>query len=342
MTQLAIVGAESALIPVELWDAYKAAAERVRRPHAPNTERAYTAAWQAWGRHCERHDLQALPIEPVHLVGYLEHLTRKPLPPAPNSLRLTLAALVALDKAHAIRAGIERAPLSRHPVVETWLKSWARTHPKAPRKRAAALSPRELVDVLAAAAEPSRSESRVSHASRYARDKAMLCLGICAAVRVSELVALDLGDVRTTPRGLLVFVRRSKTDQHGAGHLRAIHPQALRSICPIEAVAQWLRVRGPSAGPLFCPLGRGQHFDPSTRLGERQAMRIITDRCHAAGLTEVTSHSMRATFGTLAKAKSVARVMDHGNWQSLDVALRYQRQGNLFDDNPTEGLFDGA
>ena len=56
-----------------------------------------------------------------------------------------------------------------------------------------------------------------------ARERAMLLLGFGAALRRSELVALTLGDVATVPgRGLTVLVRRSKTDQHGAGQALAV------------------------------------------------------------------------------------------------------------------------
>jgi site-specific recombinase XerD len=49
------------------------------------------------------------------------------------------------------------------------------------------------------------------------RDRALLLFGFASAMRRSELVALDLADLEETERGLLVTVRRSKTDQEGQG-----------------------------------------------------------------------------------------------------------------------------
>ena len=50
------------------------------------------------------------------------------------------------------------------------------------------------------------------------RDRALLLLGFAGAFRRSELVALDVADIAETATGLLVTIRRSKTDQDGRRH----------------------------------------------------------------------------------------------------------------------------
>ena len=52
---------------------------------------------------------------------------------------------------------------------------------------------------------------------RGTRDRAMLLVGFAAALRRSELVALDVADVAETVEGLVVTLRRSKTDPEGGG-----------------------------------------------------------------------------------------------------------------------------
>jgi integrase len=68
---------------------------------------------------------------------------------------------------------------------------------------------------------------------RGIRDRALLVLGFPAALRRSELVALNVEDLEESPEGMHVRIRRSKTDQEGAGddgsHLR-----------PVAAVKAWL------------------------------------------------------------------------------------------------------
>jgi len=115
--------------------------------------------------------------------------------------------------------------------------------------------------------------------------------------------------------------------------------QKAYEVCPVESFRQWLGVRGLEAGPLFLPIARNGALE-AERLSTRQCMRIITERCQAAGLQHVTSHSLRATFGTLAKDLPTSDVMAHAGWKSVAVAMGYQRQGALFDDSPTKGLLD--
>jgi hypothetical protein len=66
----------------------------------------------------------------------------------------------------------------------------------------------------------------------------LLALGFAGAFRRSELVALQVEDLAECADGLRVTIRRSKTDQEGAGQSVAI----LRGvrICPVEAVQTWL------------------------------------------------------------------------------------------------------
>ncbi len=340
MTQLVLAGAlQDELVADELWQAYKRVAERLRRRLSANTEKAYRAAWAGWSRHCARWSLAELPIEVPNALAYLDIYSRKTPAPAPNSVRLQFAALVAANKAWALRTGDDRPSLSRDARVEAWFVDWARDNPKAPKKKAAAMTGRELERVLELAQEPGFNVSRRAHLPRYARDRCILTLGTTGALRVSELARLELADVVPSEQGLKLTVRFSKTDQVGEGHIRAILPQAIRLRCAVDAFDQWLRVRGPTPGPLFWPLDRGGRFE-AVGLSERQLMRIVTERCKAAGLVHISSHSLRATFGTLAKDWPLSQVMAHGNWKSPGVALGYQRQGQLFDESPTRGLFD--
>src|SRR5438309_715945 len=49
------------------------------------------------------------------------------------------------------------------------------------------------------------------------RDRALLLLGFAGAFRRAELVGLNVEDVAFTSEGATVTIRRSKTDQEGAG-----------------------------------------------------------------------------------------------------------------------------
>ena len=49
------------------------------------------------------------------------------------------------------------------------------------------------------------------------RDRALIALGFAGAFRRSELVGLNLEDIERRPEGIVIHLRRSKTDQEGAG-----------------------------------------------------------------------------------------------------------------------------
>ena len=74
------------------------------------------------------------------------------------------------------------------------------------------------------------------------RDRALLLLGFAAALRRSELVALDVEDVDFDPaKGVLLTIRRSKTDQERAGAQVAVpYARAGNDLCAVRALLAWL------------------------------------------------------------------------------------------------------
>jgi integrase len=58
--------------------------------------------------------------------------------------------------------------------------------------------------------------------TRAIRDRAILALGLAAALRRSELVALEWRDVEMVDKGLKLTLRHSKTDQEGEGQVIAV------------------------------------------------------------------------------------------------------------------------
>ena len=60
------------------------------------------------------------------------------------------------------------------------------------------------------------------------RNRAILLAGFGGALRRSEIVGLDVGDVELVDgKGVVLTIRRSKTDQHGAG--RAVEIESNRN-----------------------------------------------------------------------------------------------------------------
>jgi site-specific recombinase XerD len=163
------------------------------------------------------------------------------------------------------------------------------------------------------------------------RDRALLLLGFAAALRRSELVALDVDSIRRVIGGILVVLGKSKTDQEGRGAEIAV-PHGVK-LQAIEAVEAWLAAAGLSEGPVFRSIGKGG------RLGERltdQSVALVTKKwARAARLDPAlfSGHSLRAGFVTSAlEAKSdLFKVMDVTRHREVSSLRKYDRRAKAFD-----------
>jgi integrase len=140
-----------------------------------------------------------------------------------------------------------------------------------PSARKAAITARDLAMIAAADGQGTRA----------IRDRAILALGLAAALRRSELVALEWRDVVMVDKGLKLTLRHSKTDQEGEGQVIAV-PSG-KTLKPVERLKVWLAVRGGGAGPLF------YQIDPQGRLtdkpmSDRSIARLIQKYAGLVGL----------------------------------------------------------
>jgi integrase len=83
------------------------------------------------------------------------------------------------------------------------------------------------------------------------RDRALVVLGFATSLRSAELAALELADLTFERRGIVVLVRRSKTDQDGLGRVVGVWPGRRAGTDPVRVVKSWIARRGRWAGPLF-------------------------------------------------------------------------------------------
>lgn len=327
---------------VQLEAAAVEAVEHLQRERSEKTQVTYSYPWDRWLRHCERRAIAPVPVRPEELIVYLTAMSMSGA--APNTVRLAMAAISVTDqRLRTTNDDPNPESVRSSAKVRAWHKGWSKRNPVAPQSQAPAVTPQQLELVIRAAQERPRNVSGRAHVAHYARDRAMLLIGVCAALRVSDLVALELRDVVQDPsgRGLIVYVRRSKNDQEGRGHKRGVFPQARTLRCPVDAWLTWRNIRGDWEGPAFVGINRLGEL-ARVPLEESAARKALSRRAKAAGIS-FSSHTMRATFVTLGveQGKSLTKLANQGNWRSLDVLRGYVRQGELFsDDNPTSGLLD--
>jgi len=125
------------------------------------------------------------------------------------------------------------------------------------------------------------------------RDRALLLLCFAGALRRSELVALNVEDIEETESGLRITIRRSKTDQEGAGQTIAIVRGSVA--CPVAAVKAWLQAAGITSGRLFRSVRKGGKTLGGS-LSAQAVANIVKAQARAVGLepTSYAGHSLRS------------------------------------------------
>lgn len=261
-----------------------------------------------------------IPASPETLAEYL----------ACNAARLSVATLVrrlaSISKAHQVR-GVPNPVQS--PLVRATLRGIKRTNGCA-QHQAKPLLREELIQVLDAT-----GDKRKDH-----RDRALLLTGFAGALRRSELVGLNVGDVETVRQGIILHLQRSKTDQEAQGQKIGI-PFARGRWCPVAALKAWLANSTITEGPIFRPVDRhGRVHD--CRLSGEAVGEIVRERISAAGLdpSGYSGHSLRAGLATSASQVGVPtwKIRQQTRHASDAMLSRYVRDGALFSQNAAGAL----
>lgn len=175
---------------------------------------------------------------------------------------------------------------------------------------------------------------------RGKRDRALLLIGWAGGFRSSELVRLDLADVEEVREGLVLHLRRSKTDQTGQGRKIGI-PLGRTRHCPVAALSAWLSVLSVDDGPIFRPVDRHGNVQPD-RLRSDAVSTILRNRLASAGIAPdgYSGHSLRAGLATSAiKAGVPPHKVRAQTGHASDLMLsRYVRDAGLFDGNAAGAL----
>lgn len=300
----------------------ESAAAYAKASRSPATQRAYASDWRLFLDWCDARGIESLPTRPVAVATFLSSEADNGI--KPGTIRRRLAAIgyfhrqagfdapQAQSGAGAIQdvvAGIHRAnkarPMRKQPADAEALRDMLRTI---------------TADDL-----------------RAVRDRAVLAIGMAAALRRSELVALEVGDVELTPEGLRLLIASSKTDQTGEGFAIAV-PEG-RRIRPKALLLAWIEAAGHDDGPLFRRLTRGGSLtaDP---MSDRAIARLV-QRCAAeAGFdpAQFAGHSLRSGFLTEAarSGASIFKMRDVSRHKSVQVLSDYVRDYEMFRDHAGE------
>lgn len=175
---------------------------------------------------------------------------------------------------------------------------------------------------------------------RDIRDRALLLLGFAGGLRRSELVGFDYSDLEFVRHGIIITLRRSKTDQESASRKIGI-PLGRTRYCPVAAIEAWLALLGIKGGALFRPIDRYGRIR-SSRLSGEAVSSIVRERTAAAGIDPdgFSGHSLRAGFATSAAQAGVPtdKIKAQTGHASDAMLARYIREGDLFIRNAAGAL----
>ncbi|WP_434288839.1 site-specific integrase [Celeribacter sp. SCSIO 80788] len=287
----------------------------IRESLSENTRKAYRsdlAHFTDWGG--------VLPATPDQVARYLaDHADTL----APSSLARRVATL---SKVHEANAWPNPC---RSEIVRATMRGIKRVKGTA-QDQASPLLREELFIVLDALGDDPRAK----------RDRALLLIGWAGGFRSSELIGLDLPDIEEVREGLVLHLRRSKTDQAGQGRNIGI-PLGRTRHCPVAALSAWLGVLNKDEGPIYRPVDRHGNVQPD-RLRSDAVSTILRNRLANAGIDPegYSGHSLRAGLATSAiKAGVPTYKVRAQTGHASDLMLsRYVRDAGLFDGNAAGAL----
>jgi integrase len=168
------------------------------------------------------------------------------------------------------------------------------------------------------------------------RDRALILLGFAGAFRRSELVGLSVEDCAFGKDGLTVTLRRSKTDQAGAGRKVGVPYGSNPETCPVRNLNEWIEQAAIAGGLLFRSINRHGKVQPGGLSGIDVA-RVVKKLAQRAGLdaAKYAGHSLRAGHATSAAIAGASErsIMNQTGHRSVQMVRRYIRDGSLFREN---------
>lgn len=285
---------------------------------ADKTRKAYQSDiehFEAWGG--------VLPATPEILLAYLEYFAEQ-LNPRTLSRRL-----VAIKHWHVYQQFIDP---TQSPLIKKMMKGIYRLH-GSPKHKAQALAFEQLLML--------HQHLKNQESLHAFRDNALLQIGFFGAFRVSELLAIQVEHLQSTPEGLRILIPRSKTDQDGIGAYCAI-PFGNNELCPIKTLRLWLDQAGLQEGPVFRFISRWGRMGKNALhpISVNRLLKKYTEQCELSNPECFSSHSLRRGFATAASRQgaSLKAIMRQGRWIEVRTVLGYIDEANAFEDNAAHTL----
>lgn len=301
----------------------------ILRSKSVNTLRGYRADFADWSFWAESHHATAFPAQPEWIAMYL----------ADRSSTLRAATLARRLNAIAFyhrQAGILDSP-TYAPLVRATFQGIRREIGTAQTFKQALLTP-EIRQMVACCPDTLPG----------LRDKALILISYALMSRRSETAALTTADVSEVPEGIVVTIRRSKTDPEGAGRTVGIPFGADPTTCPVRALSIYMDKAVIRSGAIFRAIDQKQRVSPVGL--HPDSVGFILKRCVARAcrkgmrgvkVENVAGHSTRAGGITQAAKNGVQEYAirsQSGHKPGSKSFNRYIRLGEMFTRNAARGL----
>lgn len=148
------------------------------------------------------------------------------------------------------------------------------------------------------------------------RDASIIAILYSCGLRRAELVKLDLADYDQESGALTVRGKRNK------------ERIAYAVNGTIDALLDWLTIRGNAPGSLFWAIRKGGHVQTGQRMTTQAIYHILRNRAKRAGVKELSPHDFRRTFvGDLLDAGAdIATVQKLAGHANVTTTARYDRR----------------
>ncbi len=284
---------------------------------APNTRRAYKSDWTNFANWCETHGLASLPATGETVALYLTDQAHQV---KVSTLKRRLSS-ISMAHQHA------QEPTPTNSIeVKRVMQGLTRRHGTAATKK----KPLRTADIRRLA-DCFSDDTLAGY-----RDHALILIGFAGGLRRSELVALDVEDLEETNDGLIITLRRSKTDQEGQSRRIGIPYGSNPRTCPVRTTRTWCNQADITTGPLWRPVNRHDQII-DRRLTPQSVALIIKRTTQCAGLNPelFAGHSLRSGFATSAAEAGASEraIMRQTGHRSLPVLRGYIEEGTIFADN---------
>lgn len=153
------------------------------------------------------------------------------------------------------------------------------------------------------------------------RDAALFGLLYACGMRRAELAAADLADLVITGEDDATL-----TVMHGKGNKRRVIPI---NDGALDAVKDWLSVRGDEPGPLFVSVNKGGRLVFGENMTSQAIYNILAKRGREANVKNFSPHDLRRTFisDLLDAGADIATVQKLAGHANVTTTARYDRRG---------------